>query len=291
MLLPFALMLMQSGVNPATGQIPGIPEELRDRLPRGGVVGQREAAPPAIVTCLETARTDPAKAIDLATEWVSRTSGAQRAAGNHCLGVAASNAGDWESASTAFLAARDEADNARFKARMGTLAGTALLAQDEPAEALAVLDAARAEVAGDASIGGENAIERAIALVALDRAADAGAALAEARGLAPDNPNAWLLSATLARRQGDLAEAQRQIQKAAELNPVDPAIGLEAGVIAALAGNDAAARKSFDSVIAAAPDSEQAATAKSYLAQLSPQANVGTEEGSKSQQVAQEKTQ
>ena len=268
MLLPFALMLMQAGVNPSTGQIPGIPDELRDRPPRGGVVGQRDAAPPAIVTCLDTARTDPAKAIDLATEWVGRTTGAQRAAGNHCLGVAAGNAGDWEAASAAFLAARDDADNARFKARMGTLAGTALLAQDNAAEALTVLDVAKAGTVGDASLGGENAIERAIALVSLDRAADATAALAEARSLVPENANAWLLSATLARRQGDLATAQQQIERAATLNPVDPAIGLEAGVIAALSGNDAAARKSFESVIAAAPGSDQATTAEGYLGQL-----------------------
>jgi len=283
MLLPVALMLMQAGVNPATGQIPGIPEELRNRPPRGAVIGQREAAPPAIVTCLDTARTNPARAIDLAEEWVSRTSGAQRAAGYHCLGVAAGNAGDWAAASTAFLAARDGADDTRFKARMGTLAGTALLAQDKAGEALAVLGAARAEAAGDASIGGENAIERAIALVTLERPDDAKAALAEARSLVPDNANAWLLSATLARRQGDLPAAQQQIEKAATLNPVDPAIGLEAGVIAALARNDAAARRSFESVVAAAPQSEQAATAKAYLAQLPPR--------SSSEAVAQEEKQ
>lgn len=291
MLLPVALMLMQAGVNPATGQIPGIPEELRNRPPRGAVIGQREAAPPAIVTCLDTARTDPEKALELAQEWVARTTGAQRAAGNHCLGVAAGNAGDWEAAATAFLAARDEADNTRFKARMGTLAGTALLAQDMASEALVALDMAKAEAAGDASIGGENAIERAIALVTLDRPDDAKAALAEARSLVPDNANAWLLSATLARRQGDLAAAQQQIEKAATLNPVDPAIGLEAGVIAALGGNEAAARKSFESVVAAAPQSEQAATAKSYLAQLPPRSTGGLEESSESQPLAQEKNQ
>lgn len=288
MLLPIALMLMQSGVNPATGQIPGIPEELRDRPPRGAVIGQREAAPPAIATCLDTARTDPAKAIDLATEWVSRTSGAQRAAGNHCLGVATGNAGDWEAASAAFLAARDEADNARFKARMGTLAGTALLAQDRAPEALPVLEAAKAGSVGDASIGVENAIERAIALVALDRPTEAASALAEARTLGPDNANAWLLSATLARRQGDLATAQQQIERAATLNPVDPATGLEAGVIAALGGRDAAARQSFESVIAAAPESDQAATAKSYLAQLPPYSEGAPGSGPERQPVAQE---
>jgi Flp pilus assembly protein TadD len=77
-----------------------------------------------------------------------------------------------------------------------------------------------------------------------------------------------LLSATLSRRTGDLAAAQSQIEQAATLDPRDPAIGLEAGVIAALAGRDEAAKKSFESVIAASPDSAQGIAAKQYLAQL-----------------------
>ena len=169
----------------------------------------------------------------------------------------------------AFLAARDEADSPRFRARMGALAGSALLAQDRASEALAALEAAQPLAAGDATLGSEIAQERAVALVALGRESDAAAALVQARTLGPDDAQAWLLSATLARRQGDLAAAQAQIEKAASLDPRDPSIGLEAGVIAALGGRDAAARQSFQSVISAAPESPQAATARTYLAQLS----------------------
>ena len=43
--------------------------------------------------------------------------------------------------------------------------------------------------------------------------------------------------------------------------PRDPQVGLEAGVIAVLSGRDDAARKSWQSVIAAAPDSDEAKTA------------------------------
>jgi Flp pilus assembly protein TadD len=84
----------------------------------------------------------------------------------------------------------------------------------------------------------------------------------------PDDAQAWLLSATLSRRTGDLGTAQAQIERAAALEPRDPAIGLEAGVIAALGGRDDTARKSFESVVAAAPDSPQGTAAKQYLAQL-----------------------
>lgn len=270
LLLPLSLMLMQVGIDPRGGQVPGVPDELRDRPPRGATTEARTATRPAIDVCLTTAESDPAKARALAEEWVRRTEGAQRATGRHCLGVAAGNAGDWAAASAAFLAAREDADDARFRARMGLLAGSALLAQDKPAEALGALDAARSDAAGDTVLDGEIAIDRAVALVALERAGEADAALVEARRLLPDGAAAWLLSATLARRQGDLATAQSRIERAATLDPRDPSIGLEAGVIAALRGQDAAARQSFESVIAAAPDSEQAATAKTYLAQLNP---------------------
>ncbi len=94
------------------------------------------------------------------------------------------------------------------------------------------------------------------------------AALIEARTSSPDNPLAWLLSATLSRRQGKLGAAEAQILTAAGLKPTDPEIGLEAGVIAVLAGHDEAARKSWQSVVAAAPESAAAATANTYLAQL-----------------------
>ena len=228
----------------------------------------RPASRPAIDLCLDTARSDPQKARAYAEEWVSRTEGLQRATGRHCLGVAAGNQGDWAAAASAFLAARDEADDIGFKGRMGALAGSALLADARPAEALAELDTARASAVGNAGLSGAIAMDRAAALVALDRPGDAAAALAEARGMVPGDVQAWLLSATLARRQGDLATAQQQIERAAAIDPRDPAVGLEAGVIAALGGRDDAARQSFASVIAAAPDSPQAATAKAYLAQL-----------------------
>jgi tetratricopeptide (TPR) repeat protein len=267
-LLPLALMLMQVGVDPNGGRIPGIPDELRNRPPRGAVGIDRAPTRPAIEVCLSTAEADPAKARALAEEWVARTAGAQRATGRHCLGVAASNAGDWSAASAAFLSAREEASDPRFRARMGLLAGVALLAQNKPSDALAALAAARGDATSDAALGGEMAIERAVALVALDRLDEASAALDEARRLRPEDPAAWLLSATLARRQGAMERAQQQIERAAALDPRDPAIGLEAGVIAALAGNPAAARKSFESVIAAAPGTALAESARAYLGQL-----------------------
>ncbi len=260
-------LIMQVGIAPTSSPVSAVPPELRDRPTRSAAMPDRPAAYAAIDVCLDTARTDPEKARALADEWVSRTTGLQRAAGRHCLGVAASNAGDWGTAADAFLAARDEASDATFRVRMSTLAASALLAEGKPAEALAALD--RADPAGDAALAGAIALDRASALVALGRTDEAAVALTQARAAVPEDAQAWLLSATLSRRTGDLAAAQAQIEQAAALDPRDPAIGLEAGVIAALGGRDEAARKSFQSVVAAAPDSAQGNAATQYLAQLS----------------------
>lgn len=222
--------------------------------------------------CLDDAAGSPTDAIDDAETWRDATRGAEQAEPLLCLGSAHARLEHWAEAEAAFLAGRDAAsasDNA-LRAKLGAMAGNAALAQGAADRALTVLEAAQgaAGVAGDTQLAGEIAIDRARALVALKREDDAAAALVEARTLAADNGLAWLLSATLSRRQGKLAAAQAQITTAADLAPRDPEIGLEAGVIAMLAGNEAAARKSWQSAIDAAPSSEAAATARGYLAQL-----------------------
>ena len=136
----------------------------------------------------------------------------------------------------------------------------------------ALLALADTQTGLDARQRGGIQIDRARALVALDRPDEAAEALADARVSAPGNHQAWLLSATLSRRQGRLVEAQSQIEKAAELFPVDPEIGLEAGVIAMLAGREDAARKSWESAIRAGPGTPAAKTAQGYLDQLGPPA-------------------
>lgn len=206
-------------------------------------------------------------------DWVATAKDAELVEAQACRGMIASRQSDWAAAESAFIAARDAAGTDRLaRTRYGAMAGNAALAGGEPGRALAALAQAQEDAAGlgeDAPLG-EIALDKARALVALKRAYEARIALDEAMAKAPGNSDAWLLSATLYRRVGDLEKAQRHIERAAELNPVDPAVGLEAGVIAMLGGREAAARKSWTSVVAAAPDSPQAITAKGYLAQLSP---------------------
>ena len=228
--------------------------------------------PSRLQACLEDAEASPSDAIEEAEAWLTTVKGTPQVEPNRCLGAAHSRRGEWGEAEAAFLAARDAAaasDHA-LRAQLGGMAGNAALAGQTWDQALAALDIAQADAqkAGDVRLSGEIAIDRARALVALKRDAEAGKALVEARTSAMNNPLAWLLSATLSRRQGKLAEAQAQIATAATLAPTDPEIGLEAGVIAVLSGRDEGARLSWQSVIAAAPTSEAATTATTYLAQL-----------------------
>lgn len=262
-------LLAQVGPGPA---LPQAPLEIKRKPDR---VIDTPALPPSRLTqCLTLARSDPGSAVEQAETWLATVTGSARIEPGHCLGVALTGLGQLNEAEAAFLAARDDtpAMERANRARLGAMAGNAALAAGAPDRALAALDAAHGEAlgAGNLNLAGEISIDRARALVLLKREGDAAAALASARTNAPENAAGWLLSATLSRRQGNLAEAQRQIELAAQLLPVDPEIGLEAGVIAALAGRDDAARRSFQSVLRAAPDSPSAKAAQGYLDQLGP---------------------
>lgn len=273
------VLLMQSGPNPATGAMPGIPDELRNRPPRA-----KSAVPAAatvtpeqrrLASCLAAAGSNPIDALSEAQRWRERAdSNLELANTSHCLGLALSALGRFDEARTAFEMASDEAplEEPAYRARLAGMAGNAALADNRADLALPLLAGAveHAKPANDASLSAGLMIDEARALVALDRADEAAALLASARAAEPSNTLAWLLSATLSRRQNKLAEAQGEIEYAATLSPHDPAVGLEAGVIAALGGRDEAARASFEAVLAMDPDESIAAQARAYLEQLKP---------------------
>lgn len=280
MSLLLALFLAQVGpaVTPdAANRIPQRPAvEGREGQPRRKAnpapVPPRASEPSRLQACLDDAENSPSDAIDAAEDWLQQVKGTPQVEPQQCLGAAHSRRGEWDEAEAAFLAARDAAatSDKALRARLGGMSGNAALAGGHADRAIAALDVAHtdAQAGNDVKLAGEIAIDRARALVALKREDEAALALVEARTSSPDNALAWLLSATLSRRQGKLAAAEAQIITAAGLKPTDPEIGLEAGVIAVLAGHDEAARKSWQSVVTAAPGSEAATTANTYLAQL-----------------------
>ncbi|GAA0266667.1 hypothetical protein GCM10009127_02770 [Alteraurantiacibacter aestuarii] len=222
--------------------------------------------------CMTQARRDPPTAITTAVEWMEGTYGGDLSYPQQCLGFAYMSLLRWDSARVAFIAARDsrpETDHAG-RARLGGMAGNAALGAEDFAAAAPLLATAQADAlaAGDNPLAGQMATDRARALVGLGSNQEAAAVLEQARELAPQEGAIWLLSATLARRMDDLAAAQGWIRTAALLDPQNPAVGLEAGLIAALGGFDDAARSSWQSVLALAPGTAEAMTAQTYLAQL-----------------------
>ncbi|MEM7666829.1 MAG: tetratricopeptide repeat protein [Pseudomonadota bacterium] len=272
---PALLVLLQVGPNPNAGGIQGVPDELANRPPREEASQQPTNPTSAwLQTCLDQLDEDPARAHSQAQIKRAESTGTDRVIANHCLGLAATELGLWEDARTAFQEAKDETpvDDLRTRARFGTMAGNAALGGRNRELALQLLVAAQqdARAAASAPLEAIAAQDAARVLVALERPGEALTALETATRLQPDNSDGWLLTATLLRRLDRLAEAQAAIERAAGLNPVDGAIGLEAGVIAVLDGREEAARQSWQSVVNTQPNSAAAQTANGYLAQLGP---------------------
>lgn len=247
------------------------------------VVQAATAALPAVAedrlrVCMDEARTDPATAIASASAWLGEARGDEASLPQQCLGFAYVSLLRWEAAEQAFIAAREARppEDHAARARLGAMAGNAALAAEDFLDAAVLMAAAQtdAEAAGLNEVAGTIAADRARALVRSGREEEASEVLAGAQISAPQVPVVWLLSATLARRQGALAKAQGLIETAAALAPQDAEIGLEAGLIAAQANDDSAARAAWNSVLALAPDSQLSATARTYLARLD-----GTMEG------------
>lgn len=272
----FALTLaLQVGPNAARPDTLGTPEELLERPPRS------ESREPSLdpksvwlAECLDLIHEDPARAHSQAQIKRSDTSGAERVLANHCLGLAATELLLWDDAVNAFIAARDETpeDEPRARARFGAMAGNAALVGGYPGRAVTILRTASddARASASAPLQAIASADLARALVAQDMPEEALAELDLATSLQPDEPGVWLLKATLLRRLDRLDEAQVAIERTSELAPTDAQVGLEAGVIAVLAGRDDAARQSWQSVLDIAPDTPAAEAARSYLAQLEP---------------------
>lgn len=268
-------LLLQAGPNPATGAVPDFSAEVQDRPPRemSEPVGQR-VEPTWLEECFELADSDPARAHVKAQLQRDSTSGGDRILANHCLGIAATNLGRWDEAQLAFLTARNEtpADDLAFRARLGAMAGNAALPTGDLQTALTLFEQAETDARASASADLVALVEmdKARALVGLERIDEAEVLLRDAAVLRPKDAEPQLLLATLMRRRDRLVEAQAAIAQAAELDPANPSVGLEAGVIAALSGRDDAARQSWRSVIATGPGSDEAEVAQIYLDELGP---------------------
>ncbi|MFL9840823.1 hypothetical protein ABS767_07615 [Sphingomonas sp. ST-64] len=217
--------------------------------------------------CVELAIEDPVRGIAEAERW-------KLAGGNflahQCRGLAYTRQQRWRSAGEAFDAAAREAEVAR-DARASNYwaqAGNAWIAAGEAARARAALNAALATGTLTGLELGEAHLDRARALVATGDLAGARADLDKALVHAAADPMAWLLSANLARRMGDIPLARQHIAQALERAGDDASVQLEAGNIAAVARDEAGAKAAWTRAAELAPDSAIGRSARAALEQF-----------------------
>jgi tetratricopeptide (TPR) repeat protein len=177
----------------------------------------------------------------------------------------------WKPAAAAFeqAARRFETEQNGFAAaQLWVQSGNAALAGGDAVTARAALNAALASGLLKNTDAGEARLDRARAAYALGDSKAARTDLDAALKLVPDDPLAWLLSATAARREGNLGRAQSDIAEAAKRSPDDASVALEAGNIAIASGSEQAARTAWAAAIKNAPNAPAGQTAARLLAQL-----------------------
>ncbi len=217
--------------------------------------------------CVALVEADVQKAVDEATSWQVVGGGVLA---RQCLGLAFAAQSRWVPAMAAFQQAATEADKMRDGrgARLWVQAGNAALAATQADKARGYFDVALVSGQLTGAEKGEAHLDRARALVALRQVLQARSDLDEAIKLVPEDPLAWLLSATLARRSSDLARASTDIEQAIKRAPDDPQVALEAGNIALMQGSEAAARTAWAAAVKLAPASAAGKAAAAALKQL-----------------------
>jgi tetratricopeptide (TPR) repeat protein len=233
-----------------------------DRIP----VPAKFAAP--FQACLDRAIESPDAGIAFAQKW--RIEGGSFYA-RHCMGFAYARAERWAPAIVAYEQAAEEAERGNDMAqgaRLWAQAGNAALASGDAAKARTDFDAALARGLPDGLEKGEVHLDRARALVALGDMEAARDSLDVALAQAPKDPLGWLLSATLARRSGEMSLAQAHIARAVQLSPDDASVALEEGNVAILTDHEDVARSAWQRAVRLAPDSPAAKAAADNLTRL-----------------------
>lgn len=255
MTLLLALALLQSA--PAADPTTGDPVPLAGPRTLGVLDADR------FDRCHDSATEDPVAGMAEAQRWLIEGGGY---IARQCLGFAQAKGELYDAATESFAQAASDAEAARDwrAANLWAQAGNAALAAGDPARAKRHLDAALVQGRLTGLALGEVHLDRARSALALEDWAGARADLDLAKQHAAQDPLVWLLSATLARRQGDLVRAQADIDTARQLGPRDAAIMLEFGNIAASVGDLDAAQARWEAAadLGGATPAGQAAAAR-----------------------------
>ncbi len=217
--------------------------------------------------CTAEATEDPGKGLLAANKWQIEGGGYLA---RNCLGFAYAELQNWTKAIPEFVQSAEGAEAAGDEraAIFWSQAGNAALAGGDHAGALKYFEAALATDTLDDLLKGEVHLDMARVFVAQEQYDQAKNEFAIVHQLVPEDPLGWLLSATLARRTGDLVTAKADIAEATKRAGTDPAVALEAGNIAYQAGDVVNAKSNWEQAVKFGPDSPSAKAAKRYLAQL-----------------------
>ncbi|NII58241.1 tetratricopeptide (TPR) repeat protein [Sphingomonas aerolata] len=264
MLLAPALLLSQAA-SPATKPA---------ARPTAAPAARPTAAGPAddatrLQRCIATIATDPVAARAEAGRWRMAGGGA---AARDCGGLAFAAEKNWAAAAAEFESAARDAQLAHDDraATYWAQGGNAWLAAGDATKARTALDSALTAGTLTGLQLGEARLDHARALVAADDLASARTDIDLALTTAGDDPLAWLLSATLARRMGNLPRARGDIAEALKRSPDDASVQLEAGNIAARDGDETRARAAWAEAARLAPDTPTARNAIAALRQFDP---------------------
>ena len=216
--------------------------------------------------CVALIKSDPAAAVAQAETW---TQASRAVPARHCVGLAYVATERWSTAAITFAQVAEEAQRQQDgrAAALWTQAGNAALAGEDPGQARDYLDRALALPTLPPAMRGETWVDRARADVALNDLPLGRIDMDKGLKLVAQDPFAWLLSATLARRQQDLPRAAKDIAEAEKLAPDDPSVELEAGNIAAARGAADQARHLWQRVITLGHGTAEAKAAAAALAQ------------------------
>ncbi len=217
--------------------------------------------------CLAKTESNPDVAYDDALVWRDQGGGVPA---QHCAALALVALGKYAEAATRLAALAEVSGGRAMAPALLGQAGNAWLLAEFPSNALSVLSAAL--TTGVQKLAPQEEadlrIDRARALAALERWAEAENDLGKALSLDPERAAAYVFRATARRMENKLDLALEDLQLALALGPKDPAALLERGIVYRLQEKPELARADWLAAIAAEPEGKAAEAARGNLEKL-----------------------
>lgn len=209
--------------------------------------------------CLDLLRTDPGEALLYADGWEAAGGGE---GARHCAALSMLALGETERGAERLedLARRSGAD-AAARAAVFAEAGSAWTLAGEPDRAFAAATMALTLAPDDPGL----VLDRALALGATGRYAEALEDLDRAVALDPSRADAWVLRGAAKRQLGRVEDAERDVAHALSLAPDNAEALLERGALRRTKGDVRGARADWERAARSAPASEAAELARRNL--------------------------